>query len=118
MADEGIEVRHESSCRSHDAGRCSCEPTFRATVWSQHERKRIRKSFPTRAAAKAWRQDAAGAVRRGELRAAAAPLLDDAIALMLAAMDAGTFRTRGRRPFKPTTRRAAEQTYRLRVTER
>ena len=118
MADEGIEVRHESSCRSHAGSRCSCEPTYRASVWSQRERKRIRKSFPTRAAAKAWRQDAAGAVRRGELRAAAAPVLDDAIAQLLAAMDAGTFRTRGRRPFKPTTRRAAEQTYRLRVTER
>jgi integrase len=37
---------------------------------------------------------------------------------LLAAMDAGTFRTRGRRPFKPTTRRAAEQTYRLRVANR
>jgi integrase len=118
MADEGIEVRHESSCHSHAGTRCSCEPTYRASVWSQRERKRIRKSFPTRAAAKAWRQDAAGAVRRGELRAAAAPVLDDAIALMLAAMDAGTFRTRGRRPFKPTTRRAAEQNYRLRVADR
>jgi integrase len=33
-------------------------------------------------------------------------------------MDAGTFRTRSRRPFKPTTRRATEQAYRLRVADR
>src|SRR4051812_17460809 len=66
----------------------------------------------------AWRQDAAGAIRRGELRAVTAPRLDDAMIELLAAMDEGTFRTRGRRPFKPTTRRAAEQTYRLRVTDR
>ncbi|HWK25442.1 MAG TPA: tyrosine-type recombinase/integrase [Solirubrobacter sp.] len=33
-------------------------------------------------------------------------------------MDAGTFRTRSRRPFKPTTRRATEQAYRRRVADR
>ena len=121
MADEGIEVRHEKSCRSladDDAGRCNCDPTYRASVWSARDGKRVRRSFPSRAAAKAWRQDAGRAVRRGELRATAAPVLDDAIAQLLAAMDAGTFRTRGRRPFKPTTRRATEQTYRLRVADR
>jgi hypothetical protein len=118
MADKGIEVRHEQSCRSRDGGRCSCEPTDRASVWSQRERKRIRKSCPTRAAAKAWRQDAAGAVCRGLLRAAVAPTLDDALTQLLAAMDAGTFRTRSRRLFKPTTRRATEQAYRLRIADR
>lgn len=118
MPAEGIEVRHAIDCRTRDGGRCSCRPTYRASVWSSRDRKRIRKSFPTEAAAKAWRQDAAGAIRRGELRAIAAPRLDDAMTELLAAMDAGTFRTRGRRPFKPTTRRAAEQTYRLRVADR
>src|SRR4051812_40438651 len=115
---EGIEVRHIAACRSLAGGRCNCRPTYRASVWSNREQKRIRKSFPTEAAAKAWRQDAAAAVRRGELRAVTAPRLDDAINELLSAMDAGTFRTRGRRPFKPTTRRAAEQTYRLRVANR
>jgi integrase len=115
---EGIEVRHVGACRSLAGGRCSCRPTYRASVWSNREQKRIRKSFSTEAAAKAWRQDAAGALRRGEIRAVAAPLLDDAMTELLAAIDAGTFRTRGRRPFKPTTRRAAEQTYRLRVANR
>jgi integrase len=118
MPAEGIEVRHAADCRSRRGTRCSCRPTYRASVWSTRDRKRIRKSFPTEAAAKAWRQDAAGAVRRGELRAVTAPRLDDAMTELFAAMDAGTFRTRGRRPFKPTTRRATEQTYRLRVTDR
>jgi hypothetical protein len=118
MADEGIEVRHAASCRSLAGGRCDCDPTYRASVWSTRERRRLRKSFPSRAAAKAWRQDAAGAVRRRELRATPAPVLDDALAQLLAAIDAGTFRTRSRRPFKPSTRRAVEQTYRLRVADR
>jgi integrase len=119
MAEQGIEVRHEKSCRALDGGgRCNCDPTYRASVWSTREGKRLRKSFRNRAEAKTWRQDAAGAIRRGELRAVAAPLLDEAMAALLAAMDAGTFRTRSRRPFKPTTRRSAEQTYRLRVADR
>src|SRR4051812_3260342 len=119
MAEQGIEVRHEKSCRALDGGgRCNCEPTYCASVWSSRDCKRLRRSFPTRAAARAWRQDAGRAVRRGELRATTAPCLDDAIAWLLAAMDTGTFRTRSRRPFKPTTRRATEQAYRLRVADR
>jgi integrase len=118
MPAEGIEVRHATDCRSRSGGRCSRRPSYRASVWSTRDRKRIRRSFPTEAAAKAWRHDAAGAIRRGELRAINAPRLDDAVTELLAAMDVGTFRTRGRRPFKPTTRRAAEQTYRLRVAHR
>jgi hypothetical protein len=98
--------------------RCDCEPSYRASVWSARERRRLRKSFPSRAAAKAWREDAAGAVRRSELRATPAPVLDDALAQLLAAIDAGTFRTRGRRPSKPSIRRAVEQTYRLLVADR
>lgn len=115
---EGIEVRHGKACRSHAGGRCNCTPTYRASLWSARDEKLLRKTFKNEAEAKAWRQDAAGAVRRGEIRATSAPLLDTAIAEMVNAMDAGTFRTRGRRPFKPTTRRAAEQNYRLRVADR
>ena len=55
---EGIEVRV-----AKDGIR-----TYRASVWSNRDGKLIRKSFAREAAAKAWRQDAAGAVRRGVLR--------------------------------------------------
>ena len=52
---EGIEIRiGKDGVRS-----------YRASVWSNRDGKRIRKTFPTMAAAKSWRQDAAGAVRRG-----------------------------------------------------
>ena len=48
MADEGIEVRHEKSCRSlgRRRGRCNCDPTYRASVWSAREGKRVRKLLP------------------------------------------------------------------------
>ena len=64
-----------------------------------------------------WRSDAQVAVRTGKLRAAQTPRLDVALGELLAGIDSGTVRTRGRRPFKPSTRRAVEQNYRLRVAE-
>jgi hypothetical protein len=48
---EGIEVRV-----ARDGTR-----TYRASVWSNRDEKRICKSFPSQAAAKAWRSDAAAA---------------------------------------------------------
>jgi len=54
----GIETRHTRACRSHVGARCNCTATYRAHVWSARDEKRIRKTFPTLAAAKAWRNDA------------------------------------------------------------
>src|SRR4051794_17027356 len=105
---EGIEVR-----TAKGGGR-----SYRASVWSNREQRRIRKTFPTLAAAKAWRSEAQGAVRSGRLRASAAPLLSTAVEDWLKGAEAGTIRTRGRRTFKPSTLRSVEQTYRLRVAER
>src|SRR5215207_7610381 len=104
---EGIEIR-----TAKDGAR-----TYRATVWSNRERKLFRKSFPSEVAAKTWRHDAATAVRQGRLRAAAAPTLAAAIEQWKAGAEAGTIRTRGRRVFAPSTIRAVEQNYRLRVAE-
>lgn len=56
---EGIEVRV-----AKDGTR-----TYRASVWSNGDGKRIRESFSTLAAAKRWRQDASTAVRSGAMRA-------------------------------------------------
>jgi hypothetical protein len=52
---EGIEVRV-----AKDGTR-----TYRASVWSNRDGKRIRKSFSRESEAKAWRQDAAGGVQEG-----------------------------------------------------
>jgi integrase len=104
---EGIEVRI-----AKDGTR-----TYRASVWSNRERKLIRKSFPSEAAAKTWRHDAATAVKAGRMRAAAAPMLEHAIDAWKTGAEAGTIRTRGRRVFAPSTIRAVEQNYRLRVKE-
>jgi hypothetical protein len=44
VASEGTETRHQRTCRSHAGGRCSCQPSFRASVWSPRDGKLIRKT--------------------------------------------------------------------------
>jgi len=43
----GIEVRHKKACASRAGGRCNCQPTYQASVWSARESTRIRKTFLT-----------------------------------------------------------------------
>jgi hypothetical protein len=62
MAATGICQRHGLKCNGK--GRCDCP--WQASVYSQRDGKKIRQTFPTRAAAKAWREDKLGAVKRGE----------------------------------------------------
>jgi hypothetical protein len=63
----GILVRHVKACATHSGRRCNCRPSYQASVWSPRDQKRIKKSFPTLAAAKAWRAEAQTAIRRGTM---------------------------------------------------
>ena len=64
---EGVVLRHQRRCPAQAGDRrlCSCTPTFQAQAWSPRDRKTIRKSFPTLPEARAWRQEAQVALRRG-----------------------------------------------------
>lgn len=102
----GIRVRHGRSCRSRDDGRgCSCEPTFEAWVFSARDGKKIRQSFPTLAAAKGWRRDAASAVSRGKMRAPKPTTVEQEAEAWIARAERGEVRARGGREFKPAVRR-------------
>jgi integrase len=111
----GIAVRHRSRCASKVGGRCNCTPSYQAQVWSARERFPIRRSFPTLAAARAWRADAQAALRRGTLRAPTKTTLQEAAEEWLAGARAGSIRTRGGEPYKPSAIRNYEQSLRLRV---
>ncbi|HKP90729.1 MAG TPA: site-specific integrase [Thermoleophilaceae bacterium] len=111
----GIAVRHRSRCLSRAGGRCNCSPSYQAQVWSARDRFPIRRSFPTLAAAKAWRADAQAALRRGTLRAPTKTTLQEAAEEWLAGARAGSIRTRGGEPYKPSAIRNYEQSLRLRV---
>lgn len=112
---EGITVRHTRGCPATDGARCSCNPRYQAQVWSPRERKRISRTFPTLAAAKNWRQDAAVALRQGTLRAGHVPTLDQAADEWLEAAKAGLVRNRSGDPYKPSTIRGYDQALRDRI---
>jgi integrase len=110
----GVEERHARSCRAPE-GRCSCTPTYRAQVWDAKASKPIKKTFPTKSAARQWRTDAQSAVRAGEVSAERGPRLRHAMEAWLDAMRAGQARNRSGRRFKPAAIRAYERAVRLRV---
>ncbi len=114
-AREGIAVRHSKSCRSRDGGRCDCKPSFQAAVWSNRDRARIRKTFRTLAAAKAWRRDAMTALDRGMLRAPTPATLRQAADAFLTGARDGTIRNRAGDTHKPSTVRTYRQALTLRV---
>lgn len=112
---EGIEVRHAKKCRSRDGGRCNCEPTYQAHVWSNRDMKRIRKTFPSIAAAKGWRSDAVKAVREGTLQAPSKETVREVWAKWHAAALVGEILNRSGDRYKPSALRSFEQSMRLRV---
>jgi integrase len=112
---EGIEIRHERRCRSLAGGRCNCSPAYRAKVWSARDRKAVRKSFPTLAAAKGWRADAQVQLADGRLRAPSPTTLAEAAEAWLSGARAGTIRNRSGDPYKPSAIRAYDDALRLRV---
>jgi integrase len=111
----GIEIRHSKVCRSRTGGVCNCRPTYQASVWSAIEQKRIRKTFPTLAEARAWRSEAQTAMRRGTLRAPSQLRLREAAEAWLEGAAAGSVRNRSGDRYKPSVVRSYETSLRLRV---
>jgi integrase len=105
----GIETRHARACAAHNGGDCNCHPTFQANVWSARDKKRIRKTFSTPTAAKRWRADAQGELRRGTMRAPSSTTLRQAAAAWLEGAKSGAVRTRSGDVYKASTVRGYEQ---------
>jgi integrase len=84
-------------------------------VYSKRDGKKIRKTFPTRAAAAVWRSDAQGAVRRNTLRAPVPITVAEAASAWLAGARAGVIRNRSGDVYKPSAIRTYEQGLRLRI---
>lgn len=112
----GIEARHSRACATRDgARRCTCTPTYQANVWDAKTRQRIRKTFPTRSAAKRWRHDANAALRRGELSADRGLPLREVVDQWLDDLRAGHITNRSGDPYKPSAIRDYERNLRLRI---
>jgi integrase len=112
---EGITPRHQRSCASRDGGRCNCNLTFQAQVWSTRERRRISRSFPSEPAAKTWRQDAIVDLRRGAFPLGRAVTLAQVAREWIADAKAGLVVNRSGDPYKPSTLRGYEQAINQRI---
>lgn len=111
----GIRVRHGRGCDAGDGAKCVCSPSYEAAVYSAREAKKLRKAFPTLAAAKSWRADASVALRKGELRSQSRVTLRQAAAAWLAGARDGSVRTRSGDVYKPSAVRGYDDALRLRV---
>jgi integrase len=111
----GIAVRHRTRCAARHGGRCNCQPSYQAQAWSPRDNTPIRKTFPTLAAARAWRSDAQTALRRGTLRAPTQTTLREAADTWLAGVKTSAVRNRSGDPYKPSVIRGYEASLRLRV---
>jgi integrase len=103
---EGIRQRHSRSCAAGGGRACSCKPTYEASVYSVKHGRKIRKTFPTLAAARSWRADATTLVRKGKLGPASKTTLREAWTVWLAGSTAGTIRTRDGAKYKPAAIRS------------
>jgi integrase len=115
---EGIEVRHGKDCRSRQGLRCNCKPSYRASVWSQRDGKKIKKTFPTEAAAKAWRIDVKQGLAKGTMRAPTPITVAQAAEAFMAAARAGTILSDHHEPYRAATIRAFDQVLRFHVLPR
>jgi integrase len=114
-APEGIQVRHSKRCGSRDGDRCGCSPSYQANVWSNRDRRRIRKTFPALSAAKAWRREAQLALDRGTLRAPSPMTLREVSEAWLGGVRDGSVRNRNGEQYKPSAIRGYERCLRLRI---
>jgi hypothetical protein len=103
---EGIVVRHSRGCATHRDGACDCRPGYQAQVFSQRDRKTIRKTFRNISDARAWRAEAHSALRLGTLRAPTRTTVAEAAAEWLSAARAEVIRTRSGQPYKPSALRS------------
>src|SRR4051812_43394127 len=112
---QGIRMRHSRGCAITSDKRCNCSPSYEASVFSVKDGRKIRRSFPTQAAAKGWRADAMSALRKGTMRAPSQTTLREAWAAWEQGAQDGVIRNRSGDPYKPSVLRSYEASMRLRV---
>ncbi|MEA2190741.1 MAG: hypothetical protein QOI73_862 [Solirubrobacteraceae bacterium] len=114
----GIDTRHARSCRSRGGGgRCNCTPTYQAQVFDGRTGRRISRTFPSKAAARTWRQDALVAVRNGKMTAARRVTVRQAAEEWLRDAERGVITNRSGDRYKPSAIRAYRQSLRLRILD-
>ncbi len=89
--------------------------SYEASVYLKREGRKVRKTFPTLAAARSWRAEASVMASRGGLRAPKPTTLREAWTAWHEGAKAGTVLNRSGNPFKPSALRGYEGAMRRRV---
>ena len=115
---EGVVVRHSRRCGQRQGETsCSCSPSFQAQVYSQRDRRPLRKTFATLAEAKAWRQEMQVEVRRGRIGAPSPISVAEAAREWLDLAERGVVRTRSGDQYKPSALRSYNASLRALLPE-
>ncbi|MEK6328203.1 MAG: tyrosine-type recombinase/integrase [Actinomycetota bacterium] len=91
--------------------------SYEAWVYLKREGKKVRKTFPTEAAAKSWRAEATTAATKGVLRTPTTTTLREAWTAWIEGAKAGTVLNRSGNPFKPSALRAYQGAMENRVLD-
>jgi len=106
----GIRKLHSKGCPGQDGGRCRRGAGWEASVYFAREGRKVRKTFPRKAEAESWRDDAKVAANRGALRPNSdTRRLADALTDHVEGMRRGMVRPKGRAAYKPNTVRSYER---------
>lgn len=96
----GITIRHSRDCATAKGRkRCDCSPTYRVRI--EHNGRRTSETFPTVAAAIAYRDESKRRARRG-LDPAPSRTVGDALDDLVANLESGRAVNRSGDPFKPS----------------
>ncbi len=102
----GVYRRHSRRCAGE--GSCTCAPTLQAQAWSARDKKPVRRTFRSLAAARRWRQEAQVALRRRELNTPSHLTIAEAAESWLRDARRAVVRTRSGESYKPSAIRSYE----------
>jgi len=121
----GVSAVHSSACatqrkESDGKGDCDCTPTFRAFVYDNRTKTKIRSTtFPTVKQAREWREDSRSLQRKGLLSAPSRLTFREVADEWLAGVKASPpkYVNRARKPYKPSATRHYEMDVRKYVLD-
>lgn len=115
---QGIEVRHESKCRTNldKAKFCNCNPSYRATAYDRRLGKhRKGKWTQNLSQARGERVELQQGINANVLAAPSSTTFREAAEDFIAKAESGEIRNRSRKPFKPSVVRSYAASLRLHV---
>ncbi len=111
----GIARRHSTGCATRTGGKCDCNAGWEASVYIARDHRKVRRTFPTQAAARSWRTTAAQSAQIGGLRAPTSLTVRQAAHEWVDGARTSVIRNRSGDVYKPSALRGYEEALRLRV---